>query len=236
MNEFSKTPRLFIEAGCSLGETLSLSKEQGHYIQNVLRLSTKDPIRVFDGCHGEFLAHITKPGKEVFIEIKSLLRPHILSNGPWLFFSPLKKNAMDFLIEKSVEIGVSRLCPVVMDRTIVRTIHREKIRAHIIEAAEQCERLDIPEIMPIISFESLLKNIPKDRVFYFCQERASAPHIASLSHSKSCAALIGPEGGFTPKETDLLLKNPQAHPISLGKNILRAETAALYTLSHLTEH
>jgi 16S rRNA (uracil1498-N3)-methyltransferase len=234
MNEFSKTPRLFIVAQCMPGKEIALSKSQSHYAQNVLRLSIGDALRVFDGQHGECLAHIIKGGKQTEIQVQKLLRPQETVPGPWLFFSPLKKTAMDFLIEKATEIGVSTLCPVLTDRTIVRTLNMDKIQAHLIEAAEQCERLDIPVMLPLTPLKDIFTLLPEDMPLYFCQERSIAMHISSITHNPQRAALIGPEGGFTDQEIAILLKNPQVHPVSLGKNILRAETAALYVLSHLS--
>jgi 16S rRNA (uracil1498-N3)-methyltransferase len=233
MNEFSKTPRLFIEAECTPGKKVALSKSQSHYVQNVLRLSIGDFLRVFDGQNGECLATIIKNGKQVEIQVQKTLRPQESNPGPWLFFSPLKKTAMDFLIEKATEIGASSLCPVLMDRSIVRSINVEKIQAHLIEAAEQCERLDIPALLPLTPLKDIFKVLPTEMPLYFCQERSIAPHISSVTHNPQRAVLIGPEGGFTDQEIAMLLKTPQVHPVSLGKNILRAETAALYALSHL---
>ncbi len=208
-----------------------LSKPQSHYVQNVLRLGVGDVVRLFDGLSGEYVAKIEKIGKETVIRVQQLLRPQGEWCGPWLFFSPLKKNAMDFLIEKSVEIGVSVLCPVLTNRTIVRTVNLEKIKAHSIEAAEQSERLDVPTIHAPVALKDIFKVLPVDMPLYFCQERATASHISTVSSSG--ALLIGPEGGFTIEENTMLLKNPKTYPVSLGLNILRAETAALYALSHL---
>jgi 16S rRNA (uracil1498-N3)-methyltransferase len=233
MNEFSKLPRLFIEAECLPDKEVVLSKNQSHYVQNVLRLSIGDFLRVFDGCNGECLAHIIRGGKQTEIQIQKVLRSQENDMGPWLFFCPLKKTAMDFLIEKATEIGVSTLCPVLTDRTIVRSLNVEKIQAHLIEAAEQSERLDIPRLLPLIPLKNIFKVLPDTIPLYFCQERSTAPHIGSVDYHSQRAALIGPEGGFTDQEIEMLLKNPRVHPVSLGKNILRAETAALYALSHL---
>lgn len=234
MDQISKTPRIFVKDPLEKDKIFFLSSEQSHYVQNVLRLKSTDLIRVFNGLEGEWLASIELRGKTTIGTSQQLLRSQKPSKGPWLYFSLIKKHRTDFLIEKAVELGVSQLHPVITDRTIVKSIHLEKAYRHIIEAAEQCERLDIPPIASPIPLKSLFKNFPPERTLYFCHERSLTAHpFASVSIPPLCAIFVGPEGGLTPSEETFLLQHPQTKAISLGETILRSETAALCALSQI---
>lgn len=234
MDKFFKIPRLFVEEDLLEGKVLTLSKPQSHYVRNVLRMTLESPLRLFDGKNGEFLAHITSLGKMVEVKIEKRIRSQKATQGPWLFFTPLKKNRLDFLIEKAVELGVEKLCPLLTERTVVRSINLEKMHQHVIEAAEQCERLTFPEIAPLTPLKKALEKLEKERPLYFCQERGEGiPTLSSLNPAPKSALLVGPEGGFTHEETLFLLNTSHIHPISLGENILRAETASLCGLSIL---
>jgi 16S rRNA (uracil1498-N3)-methyltransferase len=232
MKNITKTPRLFIEDLLAIGKTILINRDQSHYISKVLRLTVGDYIRLFNGKEGEFLACLKEVGKICHLMVEKLLKAQPVSRGPWLFFAPIKKDRMAFLVEKAVELGVGKLVPLITDRTIVRQLNIEKMRLNIIEASEQCERLDIPEIMPPISLKDIFKGLKEHQRLYFCKERSNAPLIQSLSFSNDTNILIGPEGGFTDSEISFLESNSQTQAISLGDRILRAETAALYALSH----
>ena len=236
MKEFFKIPRLYVDRPLETKATISLTKPQSHYLKNVLRFSANSPIRVFNGQNGEFLANIQNMGKLVDIGINDQIRPQTTEKGPWLFFSPIKKNRMDFLVEKSVELSVGHLCPILTQRTIVRSMNMEKTQTHIIEAAEQSERLTLPTLSPLAPLLKIFDNLPKDQILYFCQERGeNTPLLSSLKITTPPAILIGPEGGFTSEEIAILTSHPQVKPVSLGNNILRAETAALCALSQVGE-
>ena len=138
---------------------------------------------------------------------------------------------MDFLIEKAVELGVQTLVPTLMDRTVVRSFNMEKARAHVIEAAEQCERLTIPDILSPIKLKDIVTHLPEGRTLYFCQERITADLFDASK--ENAAILVGPEGGFKEEEVAFLKQEKRVLPVSLGHNILRSETAALCALSRL---
>lgn len=235
MKDVTKTPRLFIEDSLILGKGIVLTKEQSHYIGTVLRLRVGDFLRVFNGKDGEFLAQLTRVGKFCSIAIESLLKSQTFSKGLWLFFSPIKKDRMNFLIEKAVELGVQKLIPIITDRTIIRNLNIEKIRLNIIEASEQSERLDVPEIVPPILLKDISKVLNGSQHLYFCKERSKSDSLDSLALSPADGILVGPEGGFSKAEVSLLESISQTHPVSLGERILRAETAALYALSQWKE-
>ena len=235
MKEFFKIPRLYVNQPLKAAETLILTKPQSHYLKNVLRLSAGAFLRIFNGQDGEFLTTIAASGKLTEILLTEVTRPQPQSSeGPTLFFAPIKKNRMDFLIEKSVELGVGNLRPITTQRTIVRSMNMYKTHMHIIEAAEQCERLTLPTLTPLTPLAKALGNLKTGQTLYFCQERGeSIPPLASLNAPENSAILVGPEGGFTPEEVALLTAHPQVQAVSLGETILRAETAALYALSRL---
>ena len=231
MKNIAKTPRIFTETSLNIGQTVILAKEQSHYIRNVLRLSIGGFIRIFNGKDGEFLSSLISTDKLCVLTIEKLLKPQHSPTGPWLFFSPIKKDRLSFLIEKAVELGAQKLVPVITERTIIRALNIDKIRLTIIEAAEQCERLDVPEILSPIPLKNVFKVLKESQTLYFCKERSHAPSLQSLSIPGNASILIGPEGGFTDAEMAFLDSNPQTQPVSLGKRILRAETAAIYALS-----
>ena len=207
---------------------VNLQKEQSHYLKNVLRMSEGDRVRTFNGKDGEWLAALSFEGKKGILHPQKQLRPQLEEPGPWLFFSPLKKSRMEFLVEKAVELGVQKLTPVLTERTIVRTLNMEKIKSHIIEAAEQCERLTIPDLSPPIKLSRVF-DVLGNKNLYFFKERGEK--IPLFRGQAECALLIGPEGGFSAQEIEGLEKSPQIKPVSLGSRILRAETASLAALS-----
>lgn len=231
--ELYKTVRLYLNAPFEENAKIILQSDQAHYLRNVLRKDTGDFLRVFNGRDGEWLAEITDCGKkEASIKLKQLTR--LQGNPPkplWLYFAPIKKQRMDFLIEKAVELGVTHLCPIITRRTENRNLNTERLRAQIIEAAEQCERLDIPVLQESqkMSSAEIFKNCPLP--VFACLERSHAQSIAAQNFSKGAAFIIGPEGGFDNYESEMLSGNSSITPLDLGDRILRAETACLACLS-----
>jgi 16S rRNA (uracil1498-N3)-methyltransferase len=144
----------------------------------------------------------------------------------WLAFAPVKKGRVDWLVEKAVELGVARLLPVVTQRTIVDKLNLDRMRAHIIEAAEQCGRTALAAIDEPVKLDALLRSRDTSRMLYFADETGGMP-AARTFESGSAMILIGPEGGFTPDEAEMVRAAANVRPISLGPRILRAETAAL---------
>ncbi len=229
-----KYPRLYLNAPFAKNAKISLEEEHVHYLRNVLRKTSGDSVRFFNGQDGEWLASLNdlgkKKGEVTFVEcIKE--QPEV--RAPLhLFFSPIKKQRMDFLIEKAVELGVTGLHPVLMHRTENRKLNDKRIHMQIIEAAEQCERLDVPELYPIVSLAEVLGG-SYDYPLYACMERSVVTClISSKGYKEGAGFIIGPEGGFDPQECSMIERSENVCSLSLGDEILRAETAALTCLSY----
>lgn len=232
-----KTPkvRLFVNQNLVSGAVITPETAQAHYLTNVLRLSDGDEIRAFDGVSGEYVCRLEQAGKKsCVLHVGEKIRDFYACPDIWLLFAPVKKDKTDFIIEKATELGVSRLMPVLTERTISEKIKKERYQAQSIEACEQCRRLDIPETHDIVSLEKALKNWDEERILYFMDESGQGGNIRDVLQKegrKKAAFLVGPEGGFSPKETALIRSYGFTRPISLGKRILRAETAVAAALS-----
>ena len=230
MADVIKLPRLYVDLELSPGAPLAFSDDQSHYLRSVLRLSPGDNVRVFNGRDGEYLcamAEITKKG--AFATATSQILPQPAPETPLhLYFAPIKKARMDMLVEKAVELGATHLHPVITQNTEIRQINEDRLRAQIIEAAEQCERLTIPALSPATPLNRLAADVP----LYACLERAdAAPHLAAALKPGPCALLIGPEGGFTTEEMAHIKGLAGTIPVTLGPRTLRAETAAIAALT-----
>jgi 16S rRNA (uracil1498-N3)-methyltransferase len=219
-------PRLYVEQELSPGRSVTVD---GNYLAAVLRLGAGDKVKLFDDRTGEWLAEIAEAGKKrVTLTVSERLRPREEVPDLWLLFAPIKRGRIDWLVEKATELGIARLIPVLTRRTIVDRLNLARLRAHAIEAAEQCERTALPELAEPQKLEALLKAWPAGRILYFADEGggeafAPAPGPAAI--------LTGPEGGFTEEERAAIRALPQARPVSLGPRILRADTAALAAIS-----
>jgi 16S rRNA (uracil1498-N3)-methyltransferase len=219
-------PRLFVDAALSEGVSVTVD---GNYLAAVLRLGAGDKVKVFDDRTGEWLAEIVEAGKKrVTLAVSERLRAREEVPDLWLIFAPVKRGRIDWLVEKATELGVARLLPAITRRTIVDRLNLDRLRAHAVEAAEQCERTALPVLDEPKKLDSVLKDWPADRALYFADEAggdafAPAPGPAAI--------LIGPEGGFTEEERAAIRALPQARPVSLGPRILRADTAALAAIA-----
>jgi 16S rRNA (uracil1498-N3)-methyltransferase len=223
-------PRLYVEEILSEGLALTLDGPQANYLAAVMRLRPGDPVKLFDGLTGEWIGEIADAGKKrVTLTVGERLRERESVPDLWLLFAPIKRGRIDWLVEKATELGVARLLPVITRRTIVDRLNLERLRAHAIEAAEQCERTALPEIAEPQKLEALLAAWPADRALLFADERGGEP-LATAAHAPA-AILIGPEGGFTDEERAAIRAVPQARAVSLGPRILRADTAALAAIS-----
>ncbi len=224
-------PRLFVDARLDAVKRIELYDAQAHYLGNVLRLGEGGRALLFDGASGEWLAEIVAAGKKrMILSIIEPTRPQEPVPDLWLAFAPVKKGRVDWLVEKAVELGVARLLPVVTQRTIVDKLNLERMRAHIVEAAEQCGRTAVASIDKPIKLDALLKTRNCDRTLYFADEAGGAP-VANAIAPAPALILTGPEGGFTPDEAMAIRCAPNAKAISLGPQILRAETAALTAIA-----
>lgn len=223
------TPRLFVETVLSSGIALKIDGAQAHYLIAVMRFKVGDPIKLFDNQSGEWLGIADHVGKrDVTFRITSHLRPRENVPDLWLLAAPIKKARIDLVAEKACELGVALYRPVITRRTIIERLNMERLRTHMIEAAEQCGRTSLPELGDAIKLPALLKTWPADRTLYFADEQGGAPFAPSRGPA---AILIGPEGGFDDEERAAIRALSQSVPISLGPRILRAETAAIAAIS-----
>ncbi len=228
--------RLYAGQKLNSGDEWIPEATQTHYLLNVLRLSAGDKLKVFDGQSGEYLAEISQANKKnCAISIGEKLRDMETSPDLWLMFAPVKKDKTDFIIAGATELGASKIMPTITRYTISERIKKERFEAQAIEAAEQCRRLDIPEIAEAQPLENILKNWPQGRILYFMDESRQSEDAAKVFGSaaplSAAAVLVGPEGGFSEEELQRLRTLPFAKGVSLGKRILRAETAVMAALS-----
>jgi 16S rRNA (uracil1498-N3)-methyltransferase len=219
-------PRLFVDQPLSPGLAVTVD---GNYLAAVLRLGAGDKVKLFDDRSGEWLAVIGEAGrKRVTLTVGECLHGRESVPDLWLLFAPIKRGRIDWLVEKATELGVARLVPVITRRTVVERLNLDRLRAHAIEAAEQCERTALPELAEPQKLEAVLKAWPANRALYFADEGGGEPFAPVRGPA---AILIGPEGGFTDEERGHIRALSQARPVSLGPRILRADTAALAALS-----
>jgi len=222
------TPRLFVETPLSAGLRVPVDGPQAHYLLSVMRLKDGDPVKLFDGESGEWLALAREVRKrDLILEVERQLAALETVPDLWLCVAPIKKGRIDWVVEKACELGVARLVPVLTRRTVVDRLNLERLRAHMIEAAEQCGRTAVPELAEPVKLPALLRDWPAGRTLFFADESGGLPAIEAMrARSGPAAILIGPEGGFDAAEREAIRALPQATGIALGPRILRAETAA----------
>ncbi len=227
--------RLFVEAPLGAAQGIVLNKEQSNYLFAVMRLKTGAHISVFNGVDGEWLAEVTSANKRggnlACIKQTAPLR---LPPDLWLLFAPIKKARTAFIVEKATELGVARILPVLTDFTNTDRLNIARLRAHALEASEQCGGTYIPKVCAPEKLETVLNDWPEDRRLIFCDESLSARPMHEVLGGKTgrkYAILIGPEGGFSSKEAEKLRAMPKVTPVTLGPRILRADTAAVTAIS-----
>lgn len=226
---FVSSPRLF------QNQDILLSEPQSHYLHKVMRLEIGHNLLIFNGQDGEWSATITGVAKrQLTLKTTHQTRRQKKEGDLWLLFSPLKPKYQLFLEEKATELGVGCLWPVRCDRTSLTHIKKAKMEAHICEAAEQSQRLTVPSLHSLTPLSDVLNTWPLDRLLLFGDETRESPCLSELTlPSSSLALLIGPEGGFTPQELNILRAHPQSQGITLSPHILRAETAAISGVAYL---
>ena len=231
LTEAGGKTRLYVTGDLGEGMALTLDEGQSHYLLHVLRAKTGNLVSLFNGRDGEWLAQITAGKRAVTAVCMRQTREQAGVPDLWLAFAPIKKTPADYLVQKAAELGVSVLQPVFTRRTIVARVNLERMAANAIEAAEQSERLTVPEVREPVNFEKLLAAWPKDRRLYFCDEGGDAQPLARVAQPGPAGILTGPEGGFDPAERAALRALPFVTPVTLGPRILRADTAALAALA-----
>ncbi len=225
----ASTPRLFVAETLCAGASLTIDGNAAHYLRNVMRIAEGAPLCLFDDVSGEWLARCALSGKRsVVATLTHKLRDREAVPDLWLCFAPIKKAPLDWLVEKATELGAARLVPVITERTIVDRVNLERLRAITIEAAEQCGRTALPELVAPVRLPALLADWPTGRSLLFADEAGGDPAAGAMAAAPAPAALLtGPEGGFTDRERALVLAHAATRRFSLGPRILRAETAAL---------
>ena len=227
--------RLFIDAGLAEGEPVEASKEQFHYLANVLRMAEGDAVLVFNGRDGEWRAELSFPTrKRLLLTPTEETRPQPAPSDLHYLFAPLKVGRLDYLVQKAVEMGAGLLQPVMTQHVQGKINSVERLEANVVEAAEQCGILSIPRVAPPRKLEDLLADWPRERRIVFCDEGHGSqnplPALAAITERK-LALLVGPEGGFSDEERTLLRNLDFVTPIPLGPRILRADTAAVAAMA-----
>jgi 16S rRNA (uracil1498-N3)-methyltransferase len=215
----------------SNGASIELDAGQANYLGNVMRLGVGAELLLFDGQSGEWLARIAEAAKKrMTLAVERRIREPETIPDVWLAFAPVKRAQTDWLVEKATELGAARLLPVMTQRTVPERVKLERLQAIAIEAAEQCGRTRLPDIAEPLPLKSVLDRCDPERRIYFADEGGGEP-AANTFAPGSALVLIGPEGGFTDEERQLIRAAPNTVAISLGPRILRAETAALAALA-----
>ena len=238
-NNHSAKARLYVDAPLQASGFVTVSKEQAHYLGNVMRLPLGTVIALFNGQDGEWHGVIDALDKQgAQIALTNQTRPQTNSPDLWLLFAPVKKARLDFIAQKASELGASRIWPVRTEFCQISRVKDERLAANAIEAAEQTERLDIARIMKFEKLATALAACEDDRLLIWCDEASAgaAKHniktaLAAIDPPKKAAILIGPEGGFSPAERKILTQINNCLTTSLGPRILRADTAAIAALA-----
>ncbi len=244
-----RTPRLYVESALADGTELPLDRDQANYLVNVLRLTKGDNVLLFNGRDGEWQAALTGTGKRsLSAAVSEQKRQQPEPNDLQFLFAPLKHARLDYLVQKAVEMGASCLQPVLTKHTQVARLNLDRMRANVIEAAQQCGVLSLPEVCEPVAFKTIAGSIDAGRLLVFCDEEAEVKDpVAALAKARPTgqallpaetarqatplAVLIGPEGGFSEEEREALGKRPNVVRIALGPRILRADTAAVAALA-----
>ncbi|MBC26179.1 MAG: 16S rRNA (uracil(1498)-N(3))-methyltransferase [Rhodospirillaceae bacterium] len=231
-------PRLFVNCSLTIGSIISLQKPQIHYLKNVLRLQSGSLVFLFNGRDGEWSGSLATERNLISVKVEKLQRPQHDSSGPGLLFAPIKKGPMEVLSQKATELGVSTLLPTITDFTDVIKSNYDRFRTIAVEAAEQCDRLTVPLIEPPKKLNERLQVWPENTKLLFAAESGSAKPIdAALRDVKGknirmdWVLAVGPAGGFSPAEHEILRGLSYAIPVGLGPRLLKAETAAIAALS-----
>ncbi len=228
--------RLYFPGKLSLKNPVKLENKQVHYLINVMRKKEDDILLIFNSVDGEYLAKISQIYKKyIALTIVKKIRDAEAEIDLWLLFAPVKKGPTEYVIQKATELGVSKIFPVITDRTITKQINLKRMQDIAIEASEQCERLTIPEIFDLKKIKDVIESWDKKRIILYGDETIRKQDEIKFDfqnlHSKSLGAiLIGPEGGFNNDEINYLRKKTFIKPIDLGPRILKSDTAVITTL------
>jgi len=236
----SSTIRLYFSDKIQSNLSSHLTKEQTHYLRDVMRLKTGDKLSIFN-TQGEWNAIIESYDKnETKIKIMEKVRDKNNEKNIWLAFSPIKQNPLNFVIQKGTELGVQKFIPILSERTVVREINIERVKKIITESSEQSNRISVPEINKPESLKNFLSQFPKKASLIFCDINSTENSLKNIlknnNNEEPVCVLIGPEGDFSENERKMIIDLNQTHSISLAKNILKAETAALSAITIVNYH
>jgi len=244
------SPRVFVAGALAAGTETALGSASGHYLRNVLRLREGAEVLAFNGKDGEWLAVLSGTSKRSTLTMQKQTRPQTEARDLHYLFAPLKHERLDYMVQKAIEMGASRLQPVLTRHTQVKRVNVERMRANAIEAAEQCGVLNVADISEPMTLARAIAARKPDRLLVFCDEEAEVNNpiealadarpsptamlpltMSSPNELQSIAVLVGPEGGFAEDERAALMKLPNTVRLSLGPRILRADTAAVAALA-----
>ena len=230
--------RLYIDDNIETEQIITLNEKQSHYLVKVMRLNISDLVLLFNGRDGEWVSEIKSFEKKlVVLKLVKCIRIQEEQTNLWLAFAPIKRGRIDLIAEKATELGVSRLIPVITAHTQTTKVNTARLRANANEAAEQCNRLTVPEIIEPISLKNFLSSWPLGRILLVADETGGGAPILDIigrsgrKENTAYTLLVGPEGGFSSEELDELSKLPFVTKIDLGPRVLRAETAVVAAIS-----
>ena len=230
-----RVPRLYCEQTLAARSQLTLSREASHYLVTVLRLSEGAVVRLFNAIDGEWQCVISNANRKAAqVTCEERLREATPPPDIDYLFAPLKSARLDYLAQKATEMGARQLRPVITRHTVADKVNLDRLRANAIEAAEQCNMVYVPDVAEPEKLKDVLANWPDDRTLIFCDERAGrANPIDTLKQVNPgpLAVLLGPEGGFSEEERDMILAVPNVVALALGPRIMRADTAAVAVLA-----
>ncbi|MGL6042447.1 MAG: 16S rRNA (uracil(1498)-N(3))-methyltransferase [Sandaracinobacteroides sp.] len=224
-------PRLFVDRRLEGGLMFALADSQAHYLAGVLRLDRGAELRLLDDLTGEWAAEVVAVGRRsIEVRVGAMIRGRETVPDLWLLTAPIRAERFEWIVEKATELGVGRIVPVLTSRVNHARLKPERLRAHMVEAAEQCGRTALPELADAVKLPDLLAGWAAGRMLLFADEEGGAP-MADLKPSCPAAILIGPEGGFSPDERAALLTHGDTRRLGLGPRILRADTAVVAAIA-----
>jgi 16S rRNA (uracil1498-N3)-methyltransferase len=235
------SPRLFVASDLGPGLSIALETPQAHYLKNVLRLKPGDTVLAFNGRDGEWRTEVEMGGRSaVRLAVAEQTRPQPAAGDLQFLFAPLKRARLDYMVQKAVEMGASRIVPVFTRHSQAERVNLDRMRANAIEAAEQCGILSVPEVVEAAPLPRAVAALGDTRALIFCDEDApvtdplaalAAQRASAVAIRPPLAVLIGPEGGFAEDERAMLLARDDVIRLALGPRILRADTAAVAALA-----
>ncbi|PHQ69017.1 MAG: 16S rRNA (uracil(1498)-N(3))-methyltransferase [Sneathiella sp.] len=230
--------RLFVSSDLGKDLGVVLDKAQSHYVATVMRQQKDDKVALFNGRDGEWIGVLQEVHKNhCLVHLVEQRRPQTPEPDIYMLFAPVKKAQTNMIVQKATELGAAKIMPVQTVRTHGERIRNDKLNLQALEAAEQCQRLNVPLVEEIQKLETTLLALEPDRILIFCNENLTGEHplevLNGLKGASKWAVLTGPEGGFTDEECAFIESRENTHTISLGPRLLRAETAAIASLTLL---